>query len=254
MLSKEELGRYNRQIRIDKIGKDGQLKLKSASVVVVGAGGLGSPILMYLAAAGVGRIGFIDGDEVSISNLNRQVLYDSYDVGKKKTQVATEKLKKLNPNLSYEAYPLWLSDLEVAENIFIKYDAVIDATDNFETRYLVNKVCVALNKPLFIGAVGRFSGQVTDVMPHKSACFNCIFPEKEKEIVNLMTEKNLSEGIIGTLVGTIGTIVASEFIKFTLGIGSNLFDKLLIYDLLNDEFSIINIERNPHCSVCGDSS
>ncbi len=252
MLSNDELSRYDRQIRIDKIGEQGQLKLKKASVIVVGAGGLGSAVLMYLAAAGVGRIGIVDGDIVSITNLNRQVLYNTCDVGKQKTLLTTEKLKQLNPNVTYDAYPAWLSDFDTAKNVFVKYDAVIDATDNFETRYLINKTSVFLEKPLFIGAVGRFMGQVTDVMPHKTACFNCIFPEKEREVVNLMTEKNLSEGIIGTLVGTIGTIVASEFIKFTLGIGTNLFNKLLLYDLLSNEFSVISIERNLHCSVCGD--
>ncbi len=252
MLSKDELARYDRQIRIDKIGEVGQLKLKQSSVVIVGAGGLGSPISMYLTAAGVGRIGLVDGDKVSITNLNRQILYGTDDVGKDKVFVAKERLKKLNPYVKVEIYPTWFTDIDIAKNIFLKYDAVIDATDNFQTRYLINQACVSLGKPLFVGAVGRFIGQAMDVSPHETACFNCVFPEKEKEVVSLMTERNLSEGIIGTLVGTIGTIVASEFIKFTLNIGNTLFNKLLIYDLINNEFSIINLEKNPKCSICGD--
>jgi adenylyltransferase/sulfurtransferase len=253
MFSNDELTRYDRQIRIDKIGEEGQLKLKKSSVLIMGAGGLASPVSMYLASAGIGRIGLVDGDKVSLTNLNRQILYDTNDVGKKKAPLAKEKLQDLNPNVTVEAYPIWLTDSEIAKNIFLKYDAVIDATDNFETRYFINRTCVYLNKPLFIGAVGRFVGQVMDVLPHKTACFNCLFPEKEKDVVKLMTERNLSEGIIGTLVGTIGTIVATEFIKFTLDIGSNLFNRLLLYDLLNNEFSIINLEKNPKCSVCGDT-
>jgi adenylyltransferase/sulfurtransferase len=250
MLSKDELERYDRQIRIDKIGVEGQQKLKSANVLVVGAGGLGSPILLYLGSAGVGRIGIVDGDVVSITNLNRQILYNMNDLGKEKVLVAKEKVEKLNPNITVEAYNTWLTDEEITERIFSKFSAVIDATDNYETRYLINRIAVKLNKILFIGAVGRFVGQVMVVIPHETACFNCIFPERAKEILFELTEENRNQGIIGTTVGVTGTLVANEFIKYALGIGEILRNKLLLFDGLTNEFSIINLEEDPNCKVC----
>jgi adenylyltransferase/sulfurtransferase len=250
MLSKDELERYDRQIRIDKIGVEGQQKLKSANVLVVGAGGLGSPILLYLGSAGVGRIGIVDGDVVSITNLNRQILYNMDDLGKEKVLVAKEKIEKLNPNITVEAYNTWLTDEEITERIFSKFSAVIDATDNYETRYLINRIAVKLNKILFIGAVGRFVGQVMVVIPHETACFNCIFPERAKEILFELTEENRNQGIIGTTVGVTGTLVANEFIKYALGIGEILRNKLLLFDGLTNEFSIINLEKDPNCKVC----
>ncbi|BAL81014.1 HesA/MoeB/ThiF family protein [Caldisericum exile] len=250
MLSKEELERYDRHIRIDKIGLEGQKKLRDSNVLVVGAGGLGSPILMYLASIGVGRVGIVDGDIVTLSNLNRQILYNTDDLGKKKALIAMEKIKKLNPYLVIEAYDTWLTDESITRRIFKKYDAVIDATDNYETRYLINKIAVELNKPLFIGAVGRFVGQVMVVIPYETACFNCIFPERDKEILFKLTVENRNQGIIGTTVGITGTLVANEFIKYILGIGSVLKNKLLLIDGLTNEFSIINLEKDPNCKIC----
>ncbi|MGB9832789.1 MAG: HesA/MoeB/ThiF family protein [Caldisericum exile] len=250
MLSKDELERYDRQIRIDKIGIEGQIKLKNSNVLVIGAGGLGSPILLYLASAGVGRIGIVDGDVVSVGNLNRQILYNIHDIGKAKVLVAKEKIEKLNPNIAVEAYNTWLTDEETARIILRKFTAIIDATDNYETRYLINRVAVHLNRPLFIGAVGRFVGQVMVVIPHETACLNCIFPEREKQILFKLTEENRNQGIIGTTVGVTGTIVANEFLKYTLGIGSLLKNKLLIFDGLTNEFSIISLERDPNCKIC----
>jgi len=249
MLTKEEQERYNRQILIDKIGIEGQEKLKKSSVLIVGVGGLGSPISMYLAASGVGRIGLIDGDIVSLSNLARQILYDTKDIGEKKVFIAKKKLKSLNPDVKIDSYPIRLNE-EVASHIFIKYDCIIDATDNFETRYLINKMAVRLDKPLFIGAVGRFTGQVMDVLPHKTACYNCVFPEKET--VEFLTRRNASMGVIGTLVGIIGSIVANEVLKFILKIGENYFNKLLIYDALDNSFSVLKVERDPRCKVCSE--
>lgn len=251
MLSKDELERYDRQIRIDKIGIEGQRKLKNADVLVVGAGGLGSPILMYLASAGVGRIGIVDGDAVSNSNLNRQILYTSSDLGQSKAFLAKEKIKQLNPYIVVEAYDTWLTDEELTSRIFSKFNAIIDATDNYETRYLINRVAVKLNRPLFIGAVGRFVGQVLVVIPHETACFNCVFPERDKRILFELTETNRNQGIIGTTVGVTGTLVANEFIKYSLGIGSLLKNKLLLFDGLTNEFSIISLERDPKCKICG---
>jgi len=250
VLNKEEAERYSRHILIDKIGEKGQEKIKRSSVLVVGAGGLGSPILMYLVSSGVGRVGIVDGDIVSVSNLSRQVLYADKDVGKKKVFVAKEKLVAMNPFAKIDIYPEWL-DCETAPHIFRKYDCIVDATDNFETRYLINRTAVELNKPLFIGAVGRFTGQAMVVIPHKSACYNCVFPEKEKETLHLMTQRNASLGVFSPLVGVIGTIVANEVLKYILGIGKNLIGKLLIYDALNNEFSIIPVQKDPNCKICG---
>lgn len=250
MLNKEEFERYDRFIKIDKIGIEGQKKLKKSSVAVIGAGGLGSPILLYLTAMGIGRIGIVEGDKVALSNLGRQILFTENEVGMEKVIVIKEKLKKLNHNVEIEPYLTWISDDEIASNIFAKYDAIIDATDNFETRYIINRVAVSLDKPLFIGAVGRFVGQIMDVLPHKTACLNCIFPQKEKKTVQLMTQRTLEQGVSAPLVGVVGSIVANEYVKYVLNIGEELFNKLLIYDSLNNEFSLINIERDPNCNIC----
>lgn len=251
MLSREEIERYSRTIRIDKIGLEGQEKIKSSSVVVVGAGGLGNAILLYLVASGIGRIGVIEGDVVNLSNLGRQVLFSTDDIKKEKSIIVKEKLEKLNPNVEIEIYNTWLTDVQLAQRIFKRYDLIIDATDNFETRYIINKGAVYSEKPLFIGAVGRFVGQVFDVMPYETACLNCVFPEKEPEFIKLMSQRNLEQGVSPPLVGTIGTIVANECLKHILKIGESLFNKLLIYDSLSNEFSIIQLERNKNCKVCG---
>ena len=249
MLNNNEKERYLRQIIIDKIGEEGQEKLKNASVLVVGAGGLGSPILMYLVSSGIGKIGIVDGDIVSLSNLSRQILYNNDDLGKKKAIVAKEHLSNLNPNVKIDVYPEWLNE-DIASRIFRKYGYIVDATDNFKTRYLINRVAVNLNKPLFIGAVGRFTGQVTDVLPHETACYNCIFPEKDEETLRFMTDRNASGGVFTPLVGIIGTIVANEVLKYILGIGESFFGKLLIYDVLNNDFSVIPVKRDSNCKVC----
>ncbi len=250
MLKKDEFERYDRFIKIDKVGIVGQEKLKKSSVAVIGAGGLGSPILLYLTAMGVGKIGIVEGDKVTVSNLGRQILFTENEVGIEKAIVAKEKLKKLNHEVEIEPYLTWISDDEIASNIFAKYDAIIDATDNFETRYIINRVAVALDKPLFIGAVGRFVGQIMNVFPHKTACLNCVFPQKEKRIVQLMTQRTLNQGVSAPLVGIVGSIVANEYMKYVLSIGEGLLNKLLIYDSLNNEFSLINLEKDPNCNIC----
>ena len=250
MLNSNEKNRYLRQITIDKIGEKGQEKLKDASVLIIGAGGLGSPILTYLVSSGVGRIGIVDGDVVSLSNLSRQILYNNNDLGKEKVIVAKEHLNKLNPNVNIDVYPVWLNE-EIAPHIFRKYSCIVDATDNFKTRYLINRTAVKLKKLLFIGAVGRFTGQVTDVLPHETACYNCIFPEKDEKTLSFMTERNASGGVFTPLVGIIGTIVANEVLKYILGIGENFFGKLLLYDALSNDFSVISVKRDPNCKVCG---
>jgi molybdopterin/thiamine biosynthesis adenylyltransferase len=250
MLTEEEKIRYSRQINISKIGIKGQEKLKNASVLVIGAGGLGSPILMYLVSAGIGRLGIADDDTVSLSNLSRQVLYDTTDIGKKKALVAKTKLEKMNPNTYITVYPQRISE-ENAPRIFPQYNAVVDATDNFESRYIINENAVKFNKPLFIGAVGKFTGQAMNVMPHKTACYNCVFPEKNRLQLKEMDQRIPVNGVFTPLVGTVGTLVANEVAKYFLGIGENLFGRLLIYDALNNDFSIISVQKDPHCKVCG---
>ncbi|MEA3314144.1 MAG: HesA/MoeB/ThiF family protein [Caldisericota bacterium] len=249
-LSSEEKERYSRQILIDKIGEKGQKKLKHSSVLIIGAGGLGNPVSIYLVASGLGKIGLVDADVVSVLNLGRQVLYTINDVGKKKVFLAQERLNKLNPNVKIDVYKERLSNLNASE-IFLKYDVVVDATDNFETRYLINRTAIKTGKPLFVGAVGRFTGQVMSILPGKTACYNCVFPEKSPEIVHSMTDNNRLMGILGSLAGTIGSIVSTEVIKFFVDIGSKYFNKLLIYDALDNNFSILNIERDPRCKICG---
>ena len=251
MFSYEELEQYNRHLRIDRIGIKGQENLKNSDVLVVGAGGLGSPILLYLASVGVGRIGILDGDKVSRSNLNRQILYTTEDIEKNKSLVARDKLQKLNPFIKIESFSTQITNEAETKNIFSEFSAIIDATDNYETRYLINRVAINLNKPLFIGAVGRFVGQATVVIPYKTACFNCIFPEKDPKTVEKLTQTNRERGILGTVVGVTGTIVANEFIKYTLGIGELLTNKLFIFNALNNEFSIVKLEKDPKCKVCG---
>jgi len=250
VLSKKEKERYLRQIAIDRIGESGQEKLKESSVLVIGAGGLGSPILMYIVSAGVGQVGIVDGDFVSLSNLARQILYTSDDIGKKKVLIAKNRLNAMNPDVKIEIYPEFLNEKN-ARGIFEKYSCIVDATDNFKTRYLINKTAVELNKPLFVGAVGRFTGQVVDIMPDVTPCYNCIFPEKDEEILQKLTERNRRNGVFTPLVGIIGTLVANEVLKFLLQIGENFFGKLLVYDALTNDFSVIPVKKDPDCKICG---
>ncbi len=227
-LSSEEKNRFSRHILLKEVKEEGQLKLKNAKVLVIGAGGLGSPILLYLTAAGIGTIGIIDFDNIEESNLQRQVLFSSADVGKPKSYTAKEKLEKKNPFISITAYNEKLTPKN-AISLFKKYDIIVDGTDNFSTRYLINDACVLTNKPLVYGAIHRFEGQVAVFNYKGSATYRCLFPEPPEE----GSVQTCSEvGVIGILPGIIGSFQANEVLKMVLGIGEILSDKLLIFNAL----------------------
>ncbi|MBK0384469.1 HesA/MoeB/ThiF family protein [Pedobacter sp. SD-b] len=242
-LSEEERTRYSRQLALNGFGETAQLKLKSVSILIVGAGGLGCPNLLYLAAAGVGRLGIIDGDKVSLSNLHRQIIFNIEDIGKNKSEIAKEALFKKNPNVAVKAYPYFM-DAENCLPILKDYDLIIDASDNFETRYLLNDACVILNKPLVYAAIFGFEGQVSVFNYKNGPTLRCLFPQIPKEG---LIDNCADNGIIGVLPGIIGTLQAQETIKIICGIGEVLNGKLLIFDLLNNELKSIAFkadERN----------
>ena len=241
MLSKEEISRYSRHIQIAEIGMDGQKKLKQARVLVIGAGGLGCPVLQYLTAAGVGKIGIVDDDLVDASNLQRQILFDQNDIGKSKVEVAIKKLSKQNSFVQFVGYTERLTNGN-ALNLFKDYDIIVDGSDNFPTRYLVNDVCVVTGKPLVFGSIYRFEGQVTVFNFENGPSYRCLYPTPPQagEV------PNCSEiGVIGVLPGVIGTRMASECVKMILKIGEVLSGKLLIMDLLGNSNLLISIARNP---------
>ncbi len=239
-LSNEEKNRYSRHILLDSVGEEGQEKLKSAKVLVVGAGGLGCPVLQYLTAVGVGIIGIIDFDIVDETNLQRQILFTVDDIGTNKAKAAKDRLEKLNPFITHNVYPEKLTTKN-ALSLFSQYDIIVDGTDNFSTRYLVNDACVITNKPLVYGAIYKFEGQVTVFNYKNGPTYRCLFPEPPKA----GSVPNCSEiGVIGVLPGLIGTQQANEVIKMVLGIGEPLSGKLLTYDSLNNSSLILNISRS----------
>lgn len=246
-MSETELDRYSRHILLREIGGQGQSKLRKAKVLVVGAGGLGSPILSYLAAAGVGTIGVIDDDLVSLSNLQRQVLFDEDHLDYPKVFAAKDKIKKLNPFIEILPFNRRLTALE-AEVLFVEFDLIVDGSDNFSTRQIVNLACIKLNKPLVSGAISQWEGQVSIFNETKnSACYACIFPI---EAADGLAPNCAEGGVMGALPGIIGSVMASEVIKKITGAGVNLTNKLMIFDALNNEFSKINIKKNINCKIC----
>ncbi|NOQ71086.1 MAG: molybdopterin-synthase adenylyltransferase MoeB [Crocinitomix sp.] len=239
MLNQEEHKRYNRHVILDQVGLEGQLKLKAAKVLVIGAGGLGCPVLQYLTAAGVGTIGIIDFDTVDLSNLQRQILFTTADVGKNKASCAAERLQQLNDQVKFEVYPERLTSTNALE-LFAAYDLIIDGTDNFSTRYLVNDAAVLTNKPLVYGSIYKFEGQVSVFNYEDGPTYRCLFPVPPKA----GTIKNCSEiGVIGVLPGIIGTQQANEAIKIIMGVGKPLSGKLLIYDALQASYITVGIQR-----------
>jgi adenylyltransferase/sulfurtransferase len=234
MLEKEELKRYNRQIILPELGMDGQQKLKQASVLIVGAGGLGCPVLQYLVAAGIGEIGIVDDDVVDISNLHRQILYTVNDIGSNKADVAKEKLQLLNPHVQITSHPERLTESN-SHHILAGYDLVIDGSDNFPTRYLVNYTCVALNKPLVFGSIFKFEGQVSVFNYQTGPNYRDLFPEAPDpgEMPNCT-----DIGVIGVLPGIVGTFMANEAIKIICGIGDVLSGKLLTINALDASISL----------------
>lgn len=239
--------RYHRQMILRDIGIEGQVKLKSAKVCVCGAGGLGSPILYYLAAAGVGTLGIVDYDVVKLSNLNRQILHSSEDLETLKTISAKEKLSRLNPNIEIIEHSVELN-LENIDEIFNKYDVIVDAVDTIKVRYLITDTCYKLKKPLVEGAVVGFSGILTTIIPDQTPCYRCLYPNNN-EGHEFPTCNEI--GILGAVTGVIGSLQALEVIKFITGTGQLMLGRLLTFDGLDCEFEEIPINKNEDCILCG---
>jgi adenylyltransferase/sulfurtransferase len=247
-LSPQEVARYSRHLIMPEVGMDGQRRLKAASVLLIGAGGLGSPLGLYLAAAGVGRIGLVDFDVVDFSNLQRQVLHGTPDVGRPKLQSAKDRLHAINPEVRIDLYDTRLTSAN-ALNVLEPYDIVIDGTDNFPTRYLVNDACVLLKKPNVYGSIFRFDGQASVFYPPQGPCYRCLYPEPPPpgEVPSCA-----EGGVLGILPGLIGCIQATEAVKLILGKGEPLIGRLLLYDALQMTFQEFKVRRNPRCPLCGD--
>lgn len=245
MLTKEEQKQYSRHLILDKIGEEGQLKLKHAKVLVIGAGGLGCPVLQYLTAAGVGTIGIIDDDVVDQSNLQRQVLYTIDDIGKLKAETAAKRLSKLNPFVQFHEYKKKLTN-QNAISLFEKYDVVVDGSDNFSTRYLTNDAAILTQKPLVYGAIFKFEGQVSVFNYQGSATYRCLYPTPPQP----EESPNCSEiGVIGVLPGIIGSLQANEVIKIICGVGEVLANKLLMYDTLTMRQLLLKFEKTSNAEV-----
>ncbi|MFZ5821840.1 MAG: molybdopterin-synthase adenylyltransferase MoeB [Chloroflexota bacterium] len=246
-LSHEEILRYSRHLLIPEVGLEGQRKLKAASALVIGAGGLGSPVSLYLAAAGVGRIGLVDYDVVDTSNLQRQIAHGASTLGRRKVESARSRLLDLNPGIQVDGY----DEPFTAENAFriaAPYDILVDCTDNFPTRYLTNDLCVLTGKPNVYGAIFRFDGQASLFDARQGPCYRCLFPEPPPPgLVPSCAEG----GVLGVLPGVIGAIQATETIKALLGIGETLVGRLLLYNALDLSFDFVKLKKNPNCRVCG---
>ena len=247
-LSHEEVQRYSRHLIMPEVGMAGQRKLLAASVLLIGAGGLGSPLAMYLAAAGVGRIGLVDYDVVDYTNLQRQIIHGTKDVGRLKLESAKARILDINPHVQVDTYEVPLTS-ENALAILAPYDVIIDGTDNFPTRYLTNDACVLLGKPNVYGSIFRFEGQVSVFYAKEGPCYRCLFPEPPPPgLVPSCAEG----GVLGVLPGTIGAMQATEAIKLILGIGEPLIGRLLLYDALTMRVDEVRLRKNPNCPVCGE--
>lgn len=248
MLSETDRVRYSRHLSLKEIGVAGQERLQAARVLVIGTGGLGSPSTLYLAASGIGTLGLIDYDRIELSNLQRQVLFASEDVGRPKIEAAGDRLRSLNPQLRLIEHDVELCAANVLD-IFQDYDLVLDGTDRFATRYLANDACVILRKPLISAAIHRFEGQAMTYVPGRGPCYRCLFPEPPADGL----VPNCAEaGVLGVLPGVLGTIQATEAIKLIVGVGELLLGRLLTYDALTMRFAEFRFERRADCAVCGE--
>jgi len=248
-LSPEEILRYSRHLIMPEVTMEGQRRLKAARVLIVGAGGLGSPLAVYLAAAGVGRIGLVDFDVVDFTNLQRQVLYTTSDVGQPKLQKARERLQALNPHIEVRTYETRLTSANALE-ILRDYDVVVDGTDNFPTRYLVNDACVLLGKPNVYGSIFRFEGQASVFWAERGPCYRCLYPEPPPPgLVPSCAEG----GVLGVLPGIIGAIQANETIKLILGRGEPLLGRLVLFDAWRMQFRTVKVRKDPQCPICGEN-
>ena len=248
-LSNEEIARYSRHLIMPEVALDGQKKLKAARVLTVGTGGLGSPLALYLAAAGVGTIGIVDFDVVDESNLQRQIIHGTSDVGRPKVESARDKIKDINPNVEVVVHEEALTS-ENALEIFRDYDVIVDGTDNFPTRYLVNDACVLLGKPNVYGSIFRFEGQASVFWAEEGPCYRCLYPEPPPPgLVPSCAEG----GVLGILPGAIGVIQATEAVKLILGIGEPLIGRLMLYDALGMSFREMKLRKDPNCPICGEN-
>jgi len=245
-LDAEQLDRYSRQVILDEIGPEGQAAICDGSVLVVGAGGLGSPVLQYLAAAGVGRVGIVDDDAVERSNLQRQVVHGDADVGRPKVESAAEFVADLNPDVSVDRHDVRV-DSDNVDSLVADYDVVVDASDNFPTRFLLNDACVFADTPLTHGAVYRFEGQAT-TFAGGQPCYRCLFPEAPPEGA---VPDCATAGVLGVVPGTIGTLQATEALKLLVGTGETLAGRLLVYDAAGLSMDSVPIQPDPDCPVCG---
>ncbi len=248
-LGPEEVARYSRHLVLPEVGIEGQTRLRAAKVLVVGAGGLGSPLALYLAAAGVGHLGLIDFDDVDVSNLQRQILYGTSDVGQPKVTAAQTRLADVNPMITIETHRERLS-ADNALELLARYDVVVDGTDNFTTRFLVNDACVLLGKPNVYGSIFRFEGQASVFWPGRGPCYRCLYPEPPPPG---MIPNCAEGGVLGVLPGIVGTLQATEAIKCILGIGESLVGRLLLFDALEMRFRELSVRRDPACPVCGEN-
>lgn len=247
--TEEQIERYSRHILLPDVGGVGQKKIRNTSVLIVGAGGLGSPSAFYLTAAGIGRLGLLDYDNVELSNLQRQILHNTSDIGVDKVHSAGIKLRALNPDVEIVEIRERINS-DSAFRILEGFDIVLDGSDNFPTRYLINDACVLKRKPISSGSIFRFEGQVTTIIPGVSPCYRCLYPEPPPPG---MVPSCQEAGVLGVVAGTIGIIQATEVLKWILGKGNLLTGKLLLYDALNMSFRTMKIPKNPSCAICGEN-
>jgi molybdopterin-synthase adenylyltransferase len=250
-LSAEQIERYSRQIMVPDLGGKSQIRLRQSHVLVIGAGGLGSPAALYLTAAGVGTLGIVDADRVELSNLQRQILHSTPDIGRAKIESARAKLNDLNPEVEIKTYPVRFEPANAAE-LAADYDFIVDGSDNFETKFLVNDIAIRLGIAFSHAGIVRLQGQTMTVLPRKTACYRCLFqaPPPPEEILNCQ-----QSGILGAVAGTLGTIQATEALKYLAGFDEGLLtDRLLTYDARTMKFHNIEITKNPNCTACGERS
>jgi molybdopterin-synthase adenylyltransferase len=247
--TEDQLERYSRHIILQDVGIEGQMKLLDAKVLVIGAGGLGSPALLYLAAAGIGTIGIADGDLLEMSNLQRQVIHFTDDIDKLKVESAKEKIHRLNPDVKVIIYPEMVSSDTIMDMIE-PYDFIIDGTDNFPAKFLINDACVLLKKPYSHCGILTFFGQTITIVPGESACYRCLFPRiPAQDAVPTCSQA----GVIGVIAGTMGTLQANEAIKYILGIGDLLTNRLLTFDALETDFRTLSLNKRSDCAICGEN-
>jgi len=247
-LNDEQIERYSRQILLPNVGGKGQEKLLAAKVLIIGAGGLGSPVAAYLTGAGVGKLGIADSDAVELNNIHRQIIYSSGDVGKRKVQVAKQRLESVNPDVKITAHDLRLTSENIMD-VIRDYDIIVDGSDNFPTRYLVNDACVLAKKTLVHGAFFRFEGQAMIVKPGEGPCYRCLFSEPPPPGAVPSCQE---VGVLGALAGVIGLIQATETLKLILGIGEPLIGKLIIFNALEMGFRKVKVPRDKNCPICGE--